>query len=303
MKKKLIGLLAVAMLFSINATALFGQKAEKTMKNKADKGALLYEITGKGLKKPSYLYGTIHLICSNDMIPIEKFDQYISKTEQMYLELDLDDPNLTKGILAINSAKRDKTIADYLTEDQLAKVSEMFMTYLGAPFEAVKQSHPFFLQQAVITSPKSMGCTPPGSYDKSLMETAVKNKMEVRGFEEIQTQIDAINSITIEKYAEDLYKLAEDPETNFSQFKSMVDIYTTQNSEKLQEFVQSKMVENPAFQDTFLDRRNNSWIPVIEEQIKEKPTFIAVGAAHLNGKTGLITQLKKKGYKLKPIRF
>lgn len=303
MKKSYNLLIILCLLMCTASTNMFAQT--KTAKNKTVEkdSALLYEISGNGLEKPSYLYGTIHLICSNDMIPIEKFDQYISKTEQMYLELDLDDPNLTKGILAINSAKRDKTIADYLTEDQLAKVSEMFMTYLGAPFEAVKQSHPFFLQQAVITSPKSMGCTPPGSYDKSLMETAVKNKMEVRGLEEIQTQIDAINSITIEKYAKDLYKLAEDPKTNFSQLRSMVDIYKTQNSEKLQEFVQSKMVENPAFQDTFLDRRNNSWIPVIEEQIKVKPTFIAVGAAHLNGKTGLITQLKKKGYKLKPIRF
>ncbi|MGI8544772.1 MAG: TraB/GumN family protein [Aridibacter sp.] len=303
MKKSYNLLVILCLLIFTVSTNMFAQK--KTAKNKTVKkdSALLYEISGNGLEKPSYLYGTIHLICSNDMIPIEKFDQYISKTEQMYLELDLDDPNLTKRILAINSAKRDKTIADYLTEEQLAKVNEMFMTYLGAPFDAIKQSHPFFLQQAVITSPKSMGCTPPGSYDKSLMEIAVKNKMEVRGLEEIQTQIDAINSITIEKYAEDLYKLAEDPETNFSQFRSMVDIYKTQNSEKLQEFVQGKMVENPAFQDTFLDKRNNSWIPVIEEQIKEKPTFIAVGAAHLNGKTGLITQLKKKGYKLKSIRF
>ncbi len=303
MKKNLIGLLAITMLFSINATALFGQKAAKNGKNKADKGALLYEITGKNLKKPSYLYGTIHLICSNDMIPIENFDLYISKTEQMYLELDLDDPNLTKGILAINSAKRDKTIADYLTEEQLAKVSEMFTTYLGVPYETVKASHPFFLQQAVITSPKSMGCTPPGSYEKSLMETAAKNKMEIKGLEDVQTQIDAINSITIEKYAEDLHKLAEDPEKNFAQFKSMVDVYKTQDSKKLQEFVQKQMVENPAFQDIFLDKRNNSWIPVIETQIKEKSTFIAVGAAHLDGKTGLITQLRKKGYKLKPIRF
>lgn len=303
MKKNLIYLLTAAIFCSINVTALFAQKATKPTKVKADEGALLYEITGKNLKKPSYLYGTIHLICSEDMISIEKFDQYISKTEQMYLELDLDDPNLMKGILAINSAKRDKTIADYLTAEQLAKVDEMFKTYLGIPFEAVKASHPFFLQQAVITSPKSMGCTPPGSYEKSLMDTAAKNKMEIKGLEDIQTQIDAINSITIEKYAEDIYKLAEDPEKNFAQFRSMVDIYKTQNSEKLQEFVQSKMVENPAFQDTFLDKRNNSWIPVIEQQIKVKPTFIAVGAAHLNGKTGLITQLRKKGYKLKAIRF
>jgi uncharacterized protein YbaP (TraB family) len=132
MKKSYNLLVILCLLMFTVSTNMFAQK--KTAKNKTVKkdSALLYEISGNGLEKPSYLFGTIHLICSNDMIPIEKFDQYISKTEQMYLELDLDDPNLTKRILAINSAKRDKTIADYLTEEQLAKVNEMFMTYLGA---------------------------------------------------------------------------------------------------------------------------------------------------------------------------
>ena len=50
-----------------------------------------------------------------------------------------------------------------------------------------------------------------------------------------------------------------------------------------------------------LNNRNNNWIPVIAAATKEKPTFFAVGAAHLGGEKGVISLLRKKGFKVTPI--
>lgn len=50
-----------------------------------------------------------------------------------------------------------------------------------------------------------------------------------------------------------------------------------------------------------VDKRNNLWMEKIPTLINEKSTFIAVGASHLCGENGLINQLRKKGYKVKPI--
>ena len=55
------------------------------------------------------------------------------------------------------------------------------------------------------------------------------------------------------------------------------------------------------FEDVFLNNRNQSWIPVIEDLIKKQPTFIAVGAAHLGGNKGVISLLKSKGYIVEPV--
>ena len=52
------------------------------------------------------------------------------------------------------------------------------------------------------------------------------------------------------------------------------------------------------FDALILDRRNRAWIPVIE-RTKGDTLFVAVGAAHLPGRAGLLNLLKAKGYRLK----
>src|SRR5690625_7993108 len=51
-----------------------------------------------------------------------------------------------------------------------------------------------------------------------------------------------------------------------------------------------------------IEQRNKNWIPAIEKLLREKPTFIAVGAGHLGGENGDIPLLRKDGYTSTPIR-
>lgn len=56
--------------------------------------SMLWEISGPGLAKPSYLFGTIHVICSQDFQISDALKTRLADTDQLYLELDYDDPNL-----------------------------------------------------------------------------------------------------------------------------------------------------------------------------------------------------------------
>jgi uncharacterized protein YbaP (TraB family) len=49
--------------------------------------------------------------------------------------------------------------------------------------------------------------------------------------------------------------------------------------------------------------RNKNWMPLIKKAIAAKPTFFAVGAGHLGGKTGVINLLRTQGYKVTPVKF
>jgi uncharacterized protein YbaP (TraB family) len=51
-----------------------------------------------------------------------------------------------------------------------------------------------------------------------------------------------------------------------------------------------------------LTNRNQKWIPKIKAFSKEKPTFYAVGAAHLGGQNGVIRLLMKEGFILKAVK-
>ena len=63
------------------------------------------------------------------------------------------------------------------------------------------------------------------------------------------------------------------------------------------------MKDDQDFQEKLLNERNAKWIPVIEKNIALTPSFIAVGGGHLGGEKGVINLLRKKGYKLTPIKL
>ena len=83
-------------------------------------------------------------------------------------------------------------------------------------------------------------------------------------------------------------------------WKEMLKLYKTQDVEALGKSL-NDYPEYKRYEDELLTKRNKRWIPQIEKLAKEKSVFVAVGAAHLGGKNGVIKLLKAAGYKVKPV--
>ena len=295
----LIGLI-VSTLWPLSA---FSQPATEKKEPKNDSAALLYKITGKDLAKPSYLFGTIHIICPNDLFGMEQLGGYLQQTDRLYLEIDMDNPEVMSKMMSALSMPPGKSLQDYLTPEKYAKVDEMFQSVLGVPVGMLGRFSPFGLSVAIGASPKATGCPVPASYETKLVELAAAINKTVDGLETIEEQIAAINKTPIEKQAEGLYKMALDPQKSITQFKDLLAAYKLQDAEKLMEFITSQSTDDPDFQKNLLDERNKNWIPRIEKAIKEMPTFIAVGGGHLGGQTGVVRLLREQGYTVEPIKF
>ena len=99
-----------------------GQTEKRQSGKVAEKPGLLYKITGKDLKNPSFLFGTIHVICSPDMISMEKLGGYLDRTEQLILEIDMDNAaemmGMQKGVVLPDG----KTVTQFLHAQQYARV-------------------------------------------------------------------------------------------------------------------------------------------------------------------------------------
>jgi uncharacterized protein len=264
---------------------------------------LLYKISGKNLAKPSYLYGTIHIICQNDVFAFDKLTTYFDQTDSLMLELDLDDAEVMKKASTAMNMPEGKSLKELLTPEKYAKVDEMFKNALGIPVEALKAFSPMGLSLIISTSPKSMGCQVPVSYEAKFMEMAAKAKKDVGGLESVEVQMATLAKTPIEKQAEDLYKLALNPQQAFDQLKSLIATYKMQDSEKLFAEMTKQSASEPETLTNLLDARNFDWIPKIETAIAEKPRFIAVGGGHLGGKNGVVKLLKKQGYTVTAIKF
>ncbi|RYD74038.1 MAG: TraB/GumN family protein, partial [Sphingobacteriales bacterium] len=71
----------------------------------------------------------------------------------------------------------------------------------------------------------------------------------------------------------------------------------------LMDSLDNKMEKSVAFREKFLYKRNDIQADAIDSIIKQRSLFVGVGAAHLPGTRGVIEQLRKKGYRLRPVKM
>jgi hypothetical protein len=89
-------------------------------------------------------------------------------------------------------------------------------------------------------------------------------------------------------------------ESSKKKFAEMEELYLQQDLDRLSEL--SKESSN-YLNRSFLEDRNLDWIPKIENMMKDKVVFVAVGAAHLAGQEGVIELLIKNGYHVLPVKL
>lgn len=265
--------------------------------------SLLYKVEGKGLSKPSYLFGTIHVVCSADAPFLPKLESYVNSTEQLMLEIDLNDPKMTEKATALSFMKDGKTLKDLLTEAEYAKLDAIYKEYHGFSVEVLKTMKPMLVSTYLLSSSKIAGCPQPSSVDKSLAEAAKVQKRAIIPLESFEEQMAVMDSLPANDQVRSIKSITTGLDIQVKMFKDMIQLYAAQDSAKLYDLIKAGSTEYPTFSDSLLDTRNKKWIPLIENAMKAKPTFAAFGAGHLGGKNGVIQLLQAKGYTVTPIRL
>src|SRR5690554_5438606 len=77
---------------------------------------LLWEISGQGLPQPSYLFGTLHLLCASDIEPSETLKAKLAGTQALFLELDFTDPALAAQLMQQAPMRGDTSLAHFFSE-------------------------------------------------------------------------------------------------------------------------------------------------------------------------------------------
>jgi uncharacterized protein len=292
------------LIFLSLATLLFAELATYAQAAKtAPSSALFYKIEGKDLKKPSYLFGTIHLICEKDMFKPEAIKTYLDQTGQLMLEMDLDDPAVKKQVTDGTLLKDGKTVKDLLRPEDYARLDAVYKSYIGISFDSLSSYKPIVSSTILLISPKIVGCQAPKAYDLELAAAVGPRKLPVLGLETAEEQIAVLDSTPLNDQLKWLTDIANNPIKSIDEFKKLNKLYFAQDSDAIYDLAIAGMKESGMSQAKMLDERNTRWIPAIERAIGVTPTFIAVGAGHLGGKNGVVNLLRAKGYTLTPIRF
>ncbi|MBN2683369.1 MAG: TraB/GumN family protein [Bacteroidales bacterium] len=263
--------------------------------------SLLWEISGNGLSKSSYLFGTVHIIPKEQFFISKDMLKTFRKSEQLVLEMDMGELNpLDLAGSEKMSLPEGITLKSLLTADEYKYLETYFDDTLGMKLSLINKTNlkPIFLS-TLITQVGSLGGTE--SYEMTLTAWAKMQKKEIKGLETMDFQFSVFDSIPYQKQAEMLMEAVKNNKTAKKELEDLYKYYIANELSKLVSLSHDSESELMEFEDVLLIKRNEKWIPLIEQYAKEKPCFFAVGALHLPGKNGVIKLLRDKGYKVVPV--
>lgn len=266
--------------------------------------SLLWEISGNGLEEPSYLFGTIHIIGKEDYFWTDLMEEKFQETEKLVLEIDMGKNQMMMMLSLISKMKMKdgKTLHDLLTKKEYKEVEDYFMDKMGMPLATFDRFKPIFTSM-IIAQGEAGSMEDSKSYEMELVEKAKQRKMKIDGLETAAYQISMFDSIPYEMQAEMLIEaINTEVDSSETTFDDMVELYKSQDLEGLYAMITEEDSEIEGYEDLLLVTRNKNWIPLIAEMTAKNPTFIAVGAGHLPGKSGVINLLIAAGYTLTPLR-
>jgi uncharacterized protein YbaP (TraB family) len=260
--------------------------------------SLLWKISGKKLSRPSYLFGTLHLICPDDYVWQEPMQQALKNSSTVAFEMDMDDPSIQSQMMAGLLLKDGRKLQDFYTEEEYRRLSELAAAN-GIPLQMMERFSPFALISFLYT--KAVDCPVPDSYEGNIMKLAQKDGKQIIGLESLADQLNVIQKMNADSVAKQVLGIADDLDSFRSMFNNMLQAYKAQDLPSLYEYI----IESPDYKselESLLYQRNERWIPSITQLISKEPAFIAVGAGHLWGERGVIDLLRKKGYTVEAVR-
>ncbi len=279
-------LIATCLVLVTTATTLFSQSLPKTF---------LWRISGNGLSRPSYLFGTIHLTDPRLFALGDSLLNAISSSEGFANELDLNQitPMVTEMV-------RQQITHSVTVKDLISK--KTFDQY--APALAKKFNKPAGeITTADILNEKNKWINEAGKgkkmqtfLDAYLMDLANRQGKWIGGVEDFADQSGLLNSLVDES---DIRQMALG---NGSAEKTGIDrltgIYLDGDLEGLDRYMNGM---DSTVRDRLLIHRNHKMAFRMDSLAHIRSVVFAVGAAHLPGEEGLIRLLRARGYTVDPV--
>ncbi|MEY4603946.1 MAG: hypothetical protein RIT43_1238 [Bacteroidota bacterium] len=263
--------------------------------------ALLWKIEKKGMDKPSYLFGTIHLIEKEYFFFPDKLQKLVEKSDLLIMEL-AGIPDQQEALQHIQL--KEGVFFDYFSTEQTDSIlrwakAELHMN--DAQFKGVMTKMKPFVAVQLATQMHFFGKTE--SYELTLDELAKKNEIPVKGLETVEEQMSLFDGLSRKEQSEMVMEIVRNPKEQYESTEKMEQLYVRQQVDSLYMQIVNSEGTIAAENARFIDDRNIRWVPMIEESIRQKRSFIAVGAGHLGGPNGVIRLLQRRGYTLTPIKL
>lgn len=275
--------------------------------------SLLWKVSGNGLKSPSYIFGTHHLAPLSILDKIAGFKGSFDATTQVVGELNMKDaqsPESAKKMQEKMFITNDTTAQILFTDKELETINAFLKANMGFDLSQAPKIKPAFISTmaAMIIAAKSLpSYNPKEQLDGYFQTKGEESGKKVIALETLEFQRDLLyDSQSLQRQARLLVCALSDTAKVINDTKKLTNAYYSFDLEKMDQLSKEKEGTScdpiSGEREGMIDNRNKEWAVKLPAIMKENPSFIAVGALHLSGKAGLISLLKKQGYKVEPVK-
>lgn len=276
--------------------------------------SLLYEVRKPGAEQASYLYGTMHMVDETFNHCAVKIAPYLESCEVFSNEIDLNGIEQNLDIMQQMLLRDGVTLSSLYRADEYARIQAYLVEKFGPMGAMMETMQPFWILAITSQLDELTSETDPVAQsteevvDAVLQSMATEKGLQISPLETIEEQMLAIQSIPMEEQAAALLDLVdsdgEDGEDGENlELKALRHCYAIGSLTCIAELFEENRLAS-GMEQALIGERNVTMGNRLAELLNSNQTvFCAVGALHLVGETGLIADMKRRGYSVKPIVY
>lgn len=260
---------------------------------------LLWRISGKGLTKPSYLYGTMHLQDKRIFQFPDSLYNALEKVDGFALEIDIHEMIDSVFIRSIEEAQNDFYKKDdekvSVDKKKIDKSSDSLLKSLGLKSDRITRKDLKRIRDLRMQRFVSKG-EMPTIVDGYLFGMALRLGKWMGGIEDVTDQLDLKDELGADLNPDEVFL----PEADLRHaLDDMIQVYINKDLQGIADYVDSKYTSQ--YKDLLLTHRNIKMARRMDSLSALRTMFFAVGAAHLPGDSGVISLLRARGFTVEPV--
>lgn len=262
-------------------------------KNK--KQSLLWELTPKGSSAKSYVFGTMHVRDYRAFIYQDIITEYIDACKVFAAEFDLRErAQLTSE--DISKLPNNYRLQTLLGDHRYNRLRKIILKSFRVELDNFATILPIFivnmLTEKVLINSKSI------PLDTFLWQYAENTHRDLKGVESFAEQLITLDKIPLNYQLGSLVEIGNHPKKFRKQIKSLIDMYVKNDLKGLYKKSKKSLGKQKKL---LLYNRNFVMAQRTKAMILLQTSFIAIGAAHLGGKKGVISLLKQADILCRPV--
>ncbi len=270
---------------------------------------LLWKISGNGLEKPSYIFGTHHIAPLSVLDSVAGLNEALSSVDKVYGELVMSEANTPQAqqiMMTYAMAPQDSTLTAILSPAQADSLTTMLQKYMGpmvsasnfAPMKPAMVATAIAMVQAQTAFPTY---NPQEQLDTEIQKRADALGKEIGGLETMEDQCKALFGNSILEQANDLMDAVRHDDKAMETAHKLAKAYLAGDLQQMLSIIEDPTLGTGDGTERILNKRNANWVRVLAGLLPSASIFIAVGAGHLPGDKGLISLLRNNGYTVTPV--